>query len=156
MHPMPSNAVLRAMNLAHRALIAASFGRLGWTVAGMPVLRLTTTGRTSGKPRTAMLTAPTTLGGALVVVASRGGDDRHPGWFWNIQADPAVRVAVGERRAVPMRARVLTDAERAEVWPAVTERFPNYAAYQRRTARVIPLVVLEPGAAAGRDGVGAT
>lgn len=153
MHPMPSNAVLRAMNLAHRALIAASFGRLGWTIARMPVLRLTTTGRTSGKPRTAMLTSPTTLGGALVVVASRGGDDRHPAWFRNIEADPAVRVAVGGRPAVRMRARVLTDAERAEVWPAVTHRFPNYAAYQRKTTRVIPLVVLEP---VERGGAGTT
>lgn len=144
MHPMPSNVTLRAMNLAHRALIAASFGRLGWTVAGMPVLRLTTTGRVTGRPRTAMLTSPTTLGGAFVVVASRGGDDRHPGWYLNLEANPAVQVAAGGRRAVPMRARVLTDAERAEVWPAVTARFPSYAAYQRRTARVIPLVVLEP------------
>jgi len=151
MHPMPSNAVLRVMNAAHRALIAVSFGRLGWTVAGMPVVRLTTTGRTSGRRRTAMLTSPATLGDALVVVASRGGDDRHPGWFRNLEADPEVRVAVGGRQAVPMRARVLTDAERTAVWPEVTARFPGYAAYQRRTTRVIPLVALEPEAPARSD-----
>lgn len=141
---MPSRATLKAMNAAHRALIALSFGRLGWHVAGMPALSLTTTGRTSGRPRTTMLTSPVQIGDALVVVASRGGDDRHPAWFHNIEAHPDVLVAVGGRPAVPMRARVLPDGERADLWPTVTARFPNYAAYQRKTARVIPLVALEP------------
>lgn len=141
---MPSDAVLHAMNAVHRVLIAVSGGRLGWHVAGMPALRLTTTGRTSGRPRSVMLTSPVQLGEAYVVVGSRGGDDQHPAWFHNLRADPDVRVSVGGRPAVPMRARVLSDAERAEVWPTVSARFATYAAYQRRTSRVIPLVALEP------------
>jgi deazaflavin-dependent oxidoreductase (nitroreductase family) len=141
---MPSRFTLVAMNAAHRALIGVSFGHAGWTVAGMPALKLTTTGRRSGRPRATMLTSPHQIGDALVVVASRGGDDHHPAWFLNLQADGDVRVARNGRPAVPMRARVLSDAERAELWPTVTARYPNYGTYQGRTDRVIPLVLLEP------------
>lgn len=141
---MPSKGTLLAMNAVHRALIAVSFGRLGWTVAGMPALELTTTGRTSGRRRSIMLTSPVQVGDALVVVASRGGDDHHPAWFLNLEADGDVRVAVGGRPSVPMRARVLSDTERDELWPAVVDRYPSYGVYQSRTDRVIPLVLLEP------------
>ncbi len=141
---MPRDVVLRLMNAGHRLLVGASAGRLGWTMGGMPVLRLTTRGRRSGEPRTAMLTSPVQVAGAYVVVASRGGDDHHPAWFVNLRADPRVLVAVGGRAAVPMRARILPDDERAALWPEVTARYPGYAAYQRRTERVIPLVALEP------------
>jgi deazaflavin-dependent oxidoreductase (nitroreductase family) len=141
---MPSRFTLVAMNAVHRALIAVSFGRVGWTVQGNPALELTTTGRRSGLPRATMLTSPHQIGDALVVVASRGGDDHHPAWFLNIEADGDVRVARDGHPAVPMRARVMSDAERAELWPVITARSPNYADYQRRTDRVIPLVLLEP------------
>ena len=141
---MPRDVVLRLMNAGHRLLVGASAGRLGWTMGGMPVLRLTTRGRRSGEPRTAMLTSPVQVAGAYVVVASRGGDDHDPAWFVNLRADPRVLVAVGGRAAVPMRARILPDDERAALWPEVTARYPGYAAYQRRTERVIPLVALEP------------
>lgn len=141
---MPSRLTLAAMNAVHRLLIAVSGGRVGWSISGMPVLELTTTGRRSGEPRTAMLTAPVRLAGDLVIVASRGGDDAHPAWFLNLQADPDVLVAVGGRPPAPMRARVLTSAERARLWPEVTRVYPQYAGYQRRTSREIPLVVLEP------------
>lgn len=141
---MPSDLTLKAMNAAHRALIAVTRGRYGWHVAAMPALELTTTGRRTGRPRATMLTAPLQLGDTLVVVASRGGDDQHPAWYLNLLAHPDVRVAREGRPPVPMRARVLSDAERAEHWPTITARYANYAAYQRRTARVIPLVALEP------------
>ncbi len=141
---MPSKVTLTAMNAVHRALIAVSFGRIGWSVSGMPALELTTTGRKSGQQRATMLTAPIHLDGNPVVVASRGGDDQHPAWFLNLQAEPQVLVGIGGRPAVPMRARVLTSAERAELWPTITARYANYEGYQRRTSREIPLVVLEP------------
>jgi len=141
---MPSKMALAAMNAAHRALIAVSFGRLGWSFGSTPALELTTTGRKSGQPRSTMLTSPLQIGEALVVVASRGGDDHHPAWFLNIEADADVRVALAGRPAVPMRARVMSDAERGDLWPTITARFPNYAGYQRKTDRVIPLVLLEP------------
>lgn len=144
---MPRDLTLKAMNVVHRALIAVSFGRLGRSYAAMPVVELFTTGRRTGRVRATMLTSPLRLGDALVVVASRGGDDRHPAWYLNLLAHPAVRVSVAGRPAVPMRARAMTDAERAHHWPEVTSRYPGYGAYQSRTDRVIPLVVLEPARA---------
>ena len=141
---MPSRFTLTAMNAVHRAIIAVTRGKAGWSMGGMPVLELTTTGRRSGQRRTTMLTAPVTLDGNLVVVASRGGDDVHPAWFLNLRADPDVLVAREGATPVPMRARVLTSAERAELWPTITARYRNYAGYQERTSREIPLVVLEP------------
>lgn len=132
------------MNAVHRALIALTRGRAGWTYAGMPVVELTTTGRRTGEPRRSMLTAPMTLDGGLVVVASRGGDDRHPAWFLNLEADPDALVARDGGPALPMRARVLTSAERADLWPQITRAYRGYAEYQERTTREIPLVVLRP------------
>lgn len=151
---MPTDLTLRAMNAAHRALIRVTRGRYGWSLGTAPALELTTTGRRTGRPRTTMLTSPLRLGVAYVVVASRGGDDHHPAWFCNLRANPEVRVAVGGGPALPYRARVMTDDERARWWPVITARHRNYARYQRRTARVIPLVVLEPvaGAAVGDAG----
>lgn|SRR5690606_16594095 len=141
---MPTNLTLTAMNAVHRALIAASFGRFGWRIAGAPALELTTTGRRSGLPRSVMLTSPLQLGDALVVVASRGGDDTHPAWYLNLVANPEVQVARDGAAPEPMRARVMSPAERDRHWPAVTNAHGVYARYQSRTERVIPLVVLEP------------
>lgn len=143
---MPSDLALKSMNAVHRAVLALSGGHLGWRVSGMPVLRLTTTGRRSGRPRTVMLTSPLRVGDALVVVASRGGDDLHPGWFLNLQENPDVQVSVQDRPARPMRARVATPEEHDELWPRVIADHGNYADYQSRTSRVIPLVLLEPPA----------
>jgi deazaflavin-dependent oxidoreductase (nitroreductase family) len=145
---MPSKLTLTAMNAVHRGLIAVSFGRLGWRFGSTPVLELTTTGRRSGQPRSTMLTSPLQLGDALVVVASRGGDDHHPAWLLNIEANPEVQVALEGHAPVPMHARVMSDVERSLHWPTITTTHQNYAAYQRRTDRVIPLVVLEPVAQA--------
>jgi len=112
----------------------------------MTALELTTTGRKSGRQHSVMLTSPIDLGGHAVVVASRGGDDRHPAWFLNLRANPHVRVRFGHAAAQEMRARVLGAAERQELWPQITADHANYAAYQAKTTREIPLVVLEPPA----------
>jgi len=71
-----------------------------------------------------------------------------------LRANPEVRVAVGGGPALPYRARVMPDDERARWWPVITARHRNYARYQRRTARVIPLVVLEPVAGAAGSEAG--
>ncbi len=141
---MPPDLALKAMNGVHRLLIRATGGRVGHDAMGMPVLELVTTGRRSGEPRAVLLTAPADLDGNLVVVASRGGDDRHPAWFLNLRDHPAVEVSVRGGPRTPMRARVLDADERARLWPRITERYRNYEGYQRRTEREIPLVVLEP------------
>jgi len=109
----------------------------------MPVLELTTTGRKSGNPHTVLLTSPWQVDQAYVVVASRGGDDRHPAWFLNLQANPDVQVKVAGQPQ-HRRARVATPDERSELWPKIASKYRNYAGYQKRTTREIPLVLLEP------------
>ena len=124
------------MNGIHRGLLKISGGRLGWEAARMPVLELTTTGRKTGRPRSVMLTSPRQEGGTLVVVASRGGDDRHPAWFLNLRDNPDVQVSLKGKPKQPMRARVATAEERARLWPLVTTAYKNYGNYRRRpTAR---------------------
>lgn len=141
---MPHDVVLKTMNGVHRLLLTLTGNRLGATVGGMPSLELTTTGRRSGRPRSVMLTAPLREGDAYVVVASRGGDDTHPAWFLNLRDNPDVTVRVVGEQPRAMHARVATAEERARLWPQITQRYRNYAGYQKRTEREIPLVLLEP------------
>ena len=141
---MPSDLALKAMNTFHRGILKISGGRLGWQASNMPVLELTTKGRKSGQPRSVMLTSPLQEGETIVVVASRGGDDQHPAWFLNLRDDPAVEVALKGGPKRPMRARVASPEERSRLWPRVTEDHRNYAGYQTKTDREIPLVLLEP------------
>jgi deazaflavin-dependent oxidoreductase (nitroreductase family) len=141
---MPSDLTLKSMNAVHRVILAFSFGRRGWTMGRMPVLELTTIGRKTGQRRTVLLTSPVRDGGSLVIVASRGGDDRSPSWFLNLGANPEVEVALQGAAAVPMRARVATTDERARLWPMIAVDHRHYAEYQTRTEREIPLVLLDP------------
>ena len=143
---MPSDFQLKTMNAIHRGVLAVSGGRLGWRAGGMPVVRLTTTGRKSGQRRTVMLTSPLQQGDGIVIVASRGGDDHHPAWFLNLRDQSDVEVAVGGQPKQRMRARVANPQERAAMWPQVTAKYKGYANYQTRTDREIPLVLLEPAA----------
>jgi|HubBroStandDraft_6_1064221.scaffolds.fasta_scaffold1547033_1 deazaflavin-dependent oxidoreductase (nitroreductase family) len=141
---MPSDLALKAMNRVHRVLLGASGGRVGWRFGGMPVIELTTTGRKSGQPRTTMLTSPYQEDSTLVIVASRGGDDINPAWFLNLSDDPKVMVKRGPTPAVPMLAEIADAQERARIWPIVAGKHRNYAGYQRKTKREIPLVLLRP------------
>ncbi len=141
---MPSDLTLKAMNGIHRTLLKVTGGRFGWEASKMPVLELTTTGRKSGQKRAVMLTSPLQEGSTIVVVASRGGDDTHPAWFLNLRDNPDVEVAYKGAPKEPMRARVANAEERARMWPLVTADHKNYADYQTKTTREIPLVLLEP------------
>ena len=141
---MPSDFTLKTMNTVHRGLLKISGGRVGWNASRMPVLELTTTGRKSGEPRSVMLTSPVQEGSTVVVVASRGGDDQHPAWFLNLRDNPDVDVVMGGKPKQRMRARVANSEERARLWPLVTADHKNYAGYQTKTTREIPLVLLEP------------
>lgn len=145
-------AVMRAVSPAHRALYRASGGRLGGSLGDLPILLLTATGRRSGRPRTVPLgyLRDPEDPEALVVVASQGGLPVDPPWFRNLVADPRVRVEVGRERR-PMVAAVASSEERARLWPVITARYPPFAAYQRRTARQIPVVLLRPAAPASAE-----
>ena len=118
--------------------------QIGWSALNMRVLELTTIGRKSGRPHTVLLTSPLQEGQVLVVVASRGGDHHHPAWFLNLRDTPEVDVSVQGGSVRRMRARVATSDERRVLWPRVTANHKNYAEYQTKTTREIPLVLLEP------------
>jgi deazaflavin-dependent oxidoreductase (nitroreductase family) len=137
------DASTRVLTGIHRAVFRVSKGRLANTGFRMPVLELTTIGRKTGKRRSTMLTSPVQDGERLVLVASYGGDDRHPTWFLNLRDHPDVEITMrGETRA--MKARVASAEEKAELWPRVVEAYKGYAQYQTRTDRDIPLVIVEP------------
>lgn len=141
---MPTDFTLKAMNAVHRVMLTLSAGKAGWRAANMPVLKLTTIGRKSGEPRTVMLTSPLQEGTTIVVVASRGGDDTHPAWFLNLRDNPAVDVVYQGQPSQRMHARAADAAERERLWPLVIADHKNYADYQSKTQREIPLVLLEP------------
>jgi deazaflavin-dependent oxidoreductase (nitroreductase family) len=141
---MPNDFGFKVMNTIHRGLLKISGGRLGWEAQHMPVLELTTTGRKSGRPHSVMLTSPVQDGTTLVVVASRGGGDQSPAWFLNLRDNPEVEVALKGAAKQRMRARTATPEERARLWPMVVADHKNYAAYQTKTSRQLPLVLLEP------------
>ena len=142
------DGLFRAVTTLHRAVLRATRGRVLGRVGGMAVVILTTTGRHSGRERHTVLTAPVVDGERVVLAASYGGDDRHPQWFRNLLADPHVGLTIGGRRRA-MRARVASAEEKAELWPRIVDAYRGYAAYQHRTERDIPVVVVEPG---GEDG----
>jgi deazaflavin-dependent oxidoreductase (nitroreductase family) len=108
---------------------------------GTNALILTTTGRRSGQPRKSALVFRQ-HGDDYLVVASKGGADAPPNWYVNLQADPAVEVQIkGEKFAA--RARTATPEEKPQLWAEMVEVWPDYAEYQKRTSRDIPVVVLE-------------
>ncbi len=141
---MATHRAAHLLNRVHRSILKLTRGRVGWYAYGMPMLELTTTGRKTGEKRTTMLSSPVQRGETIVVVASLGGSDVHPAWYLNLVAEPRVEVNFRGRGTRPMQARVADAAERAQLWPEVVKDHRNYAAYQRKTAREIPLVLLEP------------
>jgi F420H(2)-dependent quinone reductase len=134
--------MLKIASGLHRAVYRATGGRIGGTTAGLPVLLLTTTGRKTGKQRTTPLLF-VRQGGDVVVVASNGGMDWYPAWWLNLQQQPAAAIEIGRER-LPVIARKAGPEERARLWPEFTRPYPGYLAYEARTEREIPLVILPP------------
>jgi len=131
----------RAFIGTHLALYRATSGRIGGRLGGLRVLLLTTRGRRSGQPRTAPLVYFED-GQRLVIIASNGGQERDPLWWPNLQAAPEASVQLGtEFRRV--RARLASGDERARLWPRIKRENPAYAGYEKKTNRVIPVVLLE-------------
>ena len=130
----------------HDVIYRKTRGYLGHRVPGAPpMLLLHTTGAKTGKPRTSSL-AYARDGADYLVGASNGGADRNPGWYHNLRAHPQVQINVGPRR-LDVTARIVLpgDADHARLWRIVDDNNAGrYQAYQDRTSRPIPVIVLEP------------
>jgi deazaflavin-dependent oxidoreductase (nitroreductase family) len=125
-----------------RALMKLSGGRLATAGPGRVGI-LSVHGAKSGIERQTPLVY-TRDGENILLVASRGGDVRHPAWYHNVKANPDVRFRV-RKDDLPFRARTATSEERPRVWRLVNRTYPGYDVYQRRAGeREIPVVVLEP------------
>ena len=136
----------KVMNACHRAVLRLSGGRVLNTAFGMPVVELHTTGRKSGARRSTMLTTPIREDDRVVLIASKGGDDRHPDWYRNLVADPDVEVTMdGTTRK--MRARTATAEEKAELWPRDHRGLRGLRGLSAADSRDIPVIICEP-----RDG----
>jgi len=129
-------------------LYESSGGTQGTTLrdTGLPVVIITNRGARSGKVRKTPLMR-VEHDGRYAVVASQGGAPSHPLWYYNFRADPRVELQDGPHKW-DMVARELTGDERAEWWQRAVAAFPPYAEYQRKTARQIPVFVLERADAA--------
>jgi deazaflavin-dependent oxidoreductase (nitroreductase family) len=119
-----------------------SGGRVGNKMKGAPVLLLDHVGRKSGRARTLPLLYLRDQAD-IVIAASRGGSDATPAWWLNLQAHPATTVQIGRER-LQVVARLATTDEKARLWPRLVEMYPDYAVYQTRTERQIPVVILSP------------
>ena len=123
-------------------LYRRTHGKIGGRMQGLPVLLLTTTGRRTGKMRV------TPLGyfehaGDYVIIASNAGFDTHPAWFHNLQSHPQVALQIRDKQLTAI-AEPANPTLRRQLWAMLVERAPGYRAYQQRTTREIPMVLLRP------------
>ena len=132
--------VVRLLGRFHVRVYRLTRGRFVGRVGKAPILLLTTIGRRSGEPRTAPLLYLRD-GERLVVVASFGGTPKHPVWYLNLTANPAVTVQIG-RETCAATASTANAENRARIWPQLVEMYPGYAGYQEKTTREIPVVLL--------------
>ena len=119
-----------------------SDGADGHIMNGVKCLLLTTRGHKSGQLRRTPLVYGQD-GDRFVIIASRGGNDSHPAWFLNVEADPEVEIQVlAEHHR--LRARIAEGEERTAKWQMMVEIFAEFEEYQKKTSRQIPVVILEP------------
>ena len=125
-------------------LYESSGGTQGTTLrdTGLLVVIVTNLGASSGKVRKTPVMR-VEHDGRYAMVASKGGAPAHPVWYYNVRANPRVELQDGPRRQ-DMIAREVSGGERAEWWKRAVAAYPPYAEYQERTAREIPVFVLEP------------
>jgi deazaflavin-dependent oxidoreductase (nitroreductase family) len=129
----------------HDTVYQKTNGWIGHRILGIPSLLLHTVGAKTGKPRSATLTYALD-GENYLIVASKGGDPRAPGWYHNLKANPSVEINVGPKRSLVTATPVLPDdPDYARLWKIVNKNNSDrYEAYQKKTSRPIPVVVLKP------------
>jgi deazaflavin-dependent oxidoreductase (nitroreductase family) len=119
-----------------------SGGTEGTGMRGMPVVVLTTKGAKTGKLRKSPLMR-VEHDGSYAIVASKGGAPTNPVWYYNVKAEPLVELQDGPAKS-DMTARELSGPERAVWWERAVTAYPDYAQYQTKTERLIPVFLLEP------------
>ncbi|MFT3866196.1 MAG: nitroreductase family deazaflavin-dependent oxidoreductase [Solirubrobacterales bacterium] len=124
-------------------------GRIGNKIGDGPVLLLTTTGRKSGEPRTAPVLY-LAHGEAMVLIDTNGGNEKLPGWSYNLRAKPEAEVEIG-RRKLSVTARVAEGEEREELWRAAVAQYAGFDDYVVWLKRTPSVWVLEPAATASHD-----
>ena len=123
-------------------LYEATDGQQGGDLRGRPVIVLTSVGAKTGKLRkTALMRVE--HDGVYAVVASLGGAPKHPVWYYNLTANPHVELQDGATKR-DYTAREVTGDEKADWWERAVDTWPDYANYQTKTDRQIPVFVLEP------------
>jgi F420H(2)-dependent quinone reductase len=127
---------------AHAGVYRATGGKLFGRMGKRPILLLNTVGRKSGKKRTSPLLYAMD-GEDFVIIASKGGASAHPAWYLNLMANPEATVEI-EDREVWVRAEEADSEEKSRLWQKMVEMYPAYDAYQEKTEREIPLLVLRP------------
>ena len=138
--------VIKAMSHLNTWIYRVSGGRIGATwPRGGQILLLTTVGRKSGTRRTTPLVYLRD-GNDVILIGSQGGMSKHPLWYLNLEANPDCEVEIGSVRTL-MRARRVTDDEKAGLWPRITAMNKDFDDYQARTERNIPVLRLSPRAA---------
>ncbi len=142
MAPPNNRLMIRTTTAVNRFLFQLTNGKIGGRFGKVDILLLTTKGRKSGQKRTVPLQFFRD-GEDLVLVASNAGDDHHPAWWLNLQANPKGLVQIGGDKK-KIEARKATPEEHTRIWPNVTAVYPGYDEYQTRTTREIPLVLLRP------------
>ena len=146
--PPPSSPFWKVWEVGTRVnigLFRATKGRLGGKLpgTGSPILLLHHVGAKSQKKRVSpLIYVPD--GERVVIVASKGGVDKHPAWFHNLKANPETVVELPREGKRSVRARIAAGEERAELWDKAVAIYKPYAEYQTYTERQIPVVVLDP------------
>lgn len=110
-------------------------------MAGLKLLRLTTTGRKTGKERTTPLYYFEHKG-KYVIIASAGGADKHPSWFLNLMNDPHVTIKIGNKD-IPAVAKIASPVLRRKLWDTLIDMSPQYSRFQSKTERKIPVILLQ-------------
>ena len=129
-------------NMAIIQEFRANAGKVGGPFAGKSLLLLHTIGAKSGQPRINPV-ACIRDGDRFVIIASKGGAPTNPDWYYNILANPLVSVETGTEQ-FQARASIAVEPERTRLYNQMVEMMPGFAEYQRKTTRVIPVVILTP------------
>lgn len=133
-------ATIRLIGRIHRWLWSFTGRTFGNLMGKAPFLMLTTKGRKTGRARTTPVLYLQD-GADFIIVASFGGNDMHPAWYLNLEHCPEAEVTMkSERRKV--LARKVSAEDKKLIWPRLVELYPQFASYQRRTSREIPLMRL--------------